>query len=160
MSKPVLRLLLSVAVMGTSGSHGQDTQIAAPPVNNGKGGSLSSALSLGDMLQSATELRQAAECLERFGDSMVKVSAVAERSVVSGSENLAAIGGEFDPFGFKTAFQTIQQQNEIIQAQHQMIIELQQQEIQRLRQQLKQRQTKQKSGQAKSKQNRKPTTDN
>src|SRR6056297_3665320 len=142
MSKQVLRLLLSVAVMGTSGSHGQETQIAAPPVTDGKGSSLSSALSLGDMLQSATELRQAAESLERFGDSMVKVSAVAERSVVSGSENLAAIGGEFDPFGFKTAFQTIQQQNEIIQAQHQMIIELQQQEIRRLRQQLKQRQTK------------------
>lgn len=102
---------------------------AAPPV------SLLGRLPLngvGEMLQTATELRKAGESMERFGESLERVSAVVEKTASSTSSNLAAIGGEFDPFGFKTAFETIQQQNEIIQAQHQMIIALQQQEIQRL----------------------------
>ena len=84
------------------------------------------------MLQMAVELRKASESLERFGSSLTDVSAVAATAANSTSQNLAAIGGEFDPFGFKTAFETIQQQNAVIQAQSQLIIELQQQEIRRL----------------------------
>ncbi|MEZ6129713.1 MAG: hypothetical protein R3C59_13605 [Planctomycetaceae bacterium] len=138
MSKLLLLVLLSVNVMLTGKCFGQEPNAVRGRVVEDKGKSLSAALTLGDMMQSATELRLAADSLARFGESMVKVSAVAERSVVSASQNLAAMGGEFDPFGFKTAFQTIQQQNEIIQAQYQMIVTLQQQEIDRLREQLKQ----------------------
>lgn len=90
---------------------------------------------VGDMLQMAVELRKAGESLERFGESLNNVSTIAAEAAGSTSQNLAAIGGEFDPFGYKTAFQTIQQQNVVIQAQSQMIIQMQRKEIRRLEQQ-------------------------
>jgi hypothetical protein len=83
----------------------------------------------------AVELRKAGESLERFGESVHKVSTTAAEAAGSTSQNLAALGGEFDPFGFKTAFQTIQQQNLIIQAQSQTIIAMQRKEIRRLERQ-------------------------
>lgn len=150
MWKAFLLLSVFVFVMPSGRCGGQETESSRGPAPKTQGVP-SAPLNLSDVLQSAAELRQAAESLERFGESMVKVSTVAERSAVTTSQNLAAIGGEFDPFGFKTAFLTIQQQNTIIQAQHEMIIKLQQQEIQRLRQQVKQQQAKQKSGQTSSK---------
>ena len=91
-------------------------------------------VNVSDMLQIAVELRKTSESLERFGKSMQSVSSVAAKAASSTSQNLAAIGGEFDPFGFKTAFETIQQQNDTIQAQHQIIVEMQQKEIRRLEQ--------------------------
>lgn len=89
-----------------------------------------------DILQTATELRQAAESLAVFGDSLQQVSSDAAKAADSTSQNLAAIGGQFDPFGFKTAFLTIQQQNAIIQDQSRMIIKLQQAEIRRLKKEI------------------------
>jgi len=91
-----------------------------------------------DMLQTAIEIRKASESLERFGESLEEISTVAGEAADSTTRNLAAVGGEFDPFGFQAAFETIQQQNAIIQAQHRLIIDLQQQEIRRLKAELAQ----------------------
>ena len=57
--------------------------------------------------------------------------------VLGVTENLSRLSSEFDPFGYKTAFLTIQEQNEVIQRQQQLIQELQQREIDRLQQELK-----------------------
>lgn len=94
-------------------------------------------LNANDILRIATELRKASESMKSFGESLNDVSTVAAEAAGATSKNLAAIGGEFDPFGFKTAFKTIQQQNAIIQAQSQIIMELQQKEIRRLQQENK-----------------------
>lgn len=97
--------------------------------------SLLQSVDVSDIVQIVGELRKAGETMNSFAESFKEASVVAAEAADSTSQNLAAIGGEFDPFGFKTAFRTIQQQNAIIQAQSKIIMELQQKEIRRLKQQ-------------------------
>lgn len=63
---------------------------------------------LGAWIESARELLVAAESAERV---VARVATMVETT----SENMAKMSGQFDPFGFKTAFQTIEQQNRTIQ---------------------------------------------
>ena len=89
---------------------------------------------MADMLQIAGDLRKSSESLERFGDSISRVFSVAADAANTTSQNMADTSEGFDPFGFKTAFETIQQQNAIIQEQSKLIQDLQQKEIDRLEQ--------------------------
>ncbi len=98
---------------------------------------LVSSYGITEMAQMAGDLRAAAESMDRFGESMAAVSEDASSATQGATQNLAAIGGEFDPLGLKAAFQTIQQQNEIIQQQHETIMKLQNEQLQTLRRQLK-----------------------
>lgn len=126
-------VLLSTVTCGQdeAGSKAAPTRSAATSIAD-----LLQSVGTSDILQTATELRQAAESLAMFGDSLQQVSSDAAQAADSTSQNLAAIGGQFDPFGFKTAFLTIQQQNAIIQDQSRMIIQLQQEEIRRLKKEI------------------------
>ena len=71
---------------------------------------VSDLLRIGEMAQAAADLRKAGEAFERLGDAM---GGIAEKI----AQSLAAMSSEFDPFGYKTAFRTIAQQNEFIQQQ-------------------------------------------
>jgi hypothetical protein len=86
---------------------------------------MSNLLRIGEMAQAAADLRKAGEAFERLGDAM---GGIAEKI----AESLAAMSSEFDPFGYKTAFRTIAQQNDFIQQQSEIIRELQDREIERL----------------------------
>ena len=80
-------------------------------------------LGAGDLVQAAADLRKAAEAFERFGDTLEGVSATIAGALVEVSEHHAKMSDAFDPFGFKTAFATIQEQNQTIQALHKVEIE-------------------------------------
>jgi hypothetical protein len=80
---------------------------------------------LGEITQAAEDLKQAGQAFEQFGVSMEVVAA-----------SMAIMSSEFDPFGYKTAFRTIDRQAETIERQHEVIRELQQQEIDRLQREL------------------------
>ena len=56
--------------------------------------------------------------------------------ILGTSDHISRISSEFDPFGYKTAFRTVQAQNEVIERQQQLIQKLQQQEIDRLQSEL------------------------
>ena len=57
---------------------------------------------------------------------------IADGMVEALSSALAEMSREFDPFGYKTAFRTIGEQNRIIQQQAEVIQRLQQREIEPL----------------------------
>jgi len=82
-------------------------------------------LRIGEMADVATDLRKAAEALERFDNSP-------DGLVGRIATSLATMSSEFDPFGYKTAFRTVGQQAEIIQQQSEIIQALQEREIERL----------------------------
>lgn len=128
-------ILMLTEVTSAQEPGGADNNSEKPGTTNLAG--LLPSVDFKTMLQIASDLRKASESLSRFGESLKDATRIAAEASGSTSENLAAIGGEFDPFGFKTAFLTIQQQNAIIQAQSRMIIELQQKEIRRLKQKSK-----------------------
>ena len=86
-----------------------------------------------DMIRSAGDLRKAAESFERAATIMQDLAPVVTEGMVKGSANLAAISDSFDPFGFKTAFQTIREQGQTIQALQQAEIQRLTEECQRLR---------------------------
>jgi hypothetical protein len=90
-----------------------------------------------DVARTANDFRLGGEALDRMAASLARVSVRMAEAMVDVSENLAVASSGFDPFGFKTAFQTIQRQNEIVREQSATIQELQQQEVKRLRKELK-----------------------
>jgi hypothetical protein len=83
-------------------------------------------LSMGGWIESARDLRLAAEAGEGIAR---EVSGAVEASTF----HLSEMSRQFDPFGFKAAFTTIQQQNETIQRQQATIQRLLEAEIARLR---------------------------
>lgn len=129
----VLALANILVLIGTAfgqepaGADDGKKHVGAPSVSD-----LLQRAKIDDIVLIATELRKASDSMKSFGESLNDVSVVTAEAAGTTSKHLAAIGGEFDPFGFKKAFETIQKQNAIIQAQSQMIIELQQKEIRRL----------------------------
>jgi hypothetical protein len=125
------------AILLTNVSCGQESKVAnkvteAVDVSSVSG--LLKSVSITDVLQISGDLRKSSESLEKFGESMKQVSTAVGKAASTTSENMAAMSAEFDPFGFKTAFKTIQLQNAIIERQSQLIQELQQKEILRLQQ--------------------------
>ncbi len=92
--------------------------------------------SFGAMVQSAGDMRAAAESLERFGQVLDRIVPIASEAVKSLGESQAAMSREFDPFGFKEAQRTLQQQNEIIARQQELIQDLLREENERLRAEL------------------------
>ncbi len=136
MSTNVLVLVMANLLMLVGMASGQEPAGAADGKKDvgatGVSGLLQHA-NIDDIVLIATELRKASDSMKSFGESLNEISVVTAEAAGTTSKHLAAIGGEFDPFGFKAAFETIQKQNAIIQAQSQMIIELQQRKIRRLR---------------------------
>lgn len=98
-------------------ARGEEAPEPTPPSRAGS----AAILKFGQMAQAASDLNQAGQAFDRFGDSLEVLA-----------QSLADMSRGFDPFGYKTAFETIGQQNEIIQEQQQLIRELQQREIERL----------------------------
>lgn len=81
---------------------------------------------LADLADSAADARIAGEAFERFGGTLANVA-------VELADALARMSARFDPFGYKTAFQTLGRQSEIIQKQQALIFQLQSQQIELLR---------------------------
>lgn len=114
-----------------------DAQEAGPPAESAQAGSsLFERMSTRELLESAQQFRQASEALERATTALERVILDGGAILVEISENVALTSSEFDPFGYKNAFRTIQQQQTIIQRQSTLIQRLQQQEIERLRHEL------------------------
>jgi len=80
----------------------------------------------GGLAQTARDFRAGSEALERFGRSLESACNRLADAMEKVSEHHAEASREFDPFGFKTAFLTIQKQNEIM-------YRLQQREIRQVR---------------------------
>lgn len=131
---PSLALLLLLTPVAVGQETKEADESTRPGGINGIAGLLQSG-SMSDVLQISSDLRTASQSLERFGASASQIAEVVAEASSSTSENMARMSEEFDPFGFKTAFRTIQQQNLIIQQQNQLIQELLQREIDRLQQQ-------------------------
>jgi hypothetical protein len=89
-----------------------------------------------DLARAANDFRLGSEALDRAAASLVRVNVRLAEAMEKVSQNVAATSSGFDPFGFKTAFETIQRQNEIVREQSATIRKLQQQEIKRLRKEL------------------------
>jgi hypothetical protein len=96
---------------------------------------LADRIGVGDMLKAATELRKAAEIFERLGDTAEAITSRIAGAAVETSGNLATMSRTFDPFGFKSAFLTIREQGQAIQALQKTVQDLQQAEIKRLKKQ-------------------------
>ena len=103
----------------------------APPPET-KGGVLK-LLGAGDVGEAAADLRKAGESFERFGKALETVTPTITKGLTESSQNLANIGGAFDPMGLKTAFTVIHEQNKIILALQQAEIERLKAECERLR---------------------------
>jgi hypothetical protein len=87
---------------------------------------LQSFLRIGELSKSAADLRAASESAERLGES---AGGIAEHIAAS----LARMSSEFDPFGYKTAFRTLNQQaNSMMQLQAKIEL-LQNREMQRVK---------------------------
>jgi hypothetical protein len=121
----------------------QENSQPEPPANKPqqKAINLSELLELGtakavELVQGASDLKKAAEASQRSLDSLERIMPSLSPLVLGTTENLSRLSSEFDPFGYKTAFRTVQSQNEVIQRQQQLIQELQQREIDRLQKEL------------------------
>lgn len=90
-----------------------------------------SLFSTANLTENTENLVKASASLERFGDSLERVS-------VALVDGLARMSSGFDPLGYQGAFRTIGQQTELIQQQQAQIYELQQREIERLKKENKQ----------------------
>lgn len=90
----------------------------------------------GDLLQSMSELRKAAEASQKSLELIERVMPAGGELILGVTENISRLSSEFDPFGYKTAFRTVREQNEIIDRQQQLIQSLQQREIDRLQREL------------------------
>ncbi len=116
----LVAILLALAV-----PVGASAQQASSPAGVQKPSAANDLFKFGEAIQAASDLRKAAEAAERFGTLLDGVAATI-------AESMAAMSREFDPFGYKSAFRTIEQQNEIIQEQHETIRELLEKENARL----------------------------
>lgn len=126
-----------------SGAWAQEKQNQPAPETKPKqgAGDLSTWLELGsskasELVQGVSDLRKAAEASQKSLDSLERIMPILSPLVLGTTENLSRLSSEFDPFGYKTAFRTVQSQNEVIQRQQQLIQELQQREIDRLQREL------------------------
>ena len=90
----------------------------------------------GSMIQAASDLRKASEALVQFGAILERIAPMVADATVATSHEMAAMSEGFDPFGFKTSYQVIHEQNRMIQEQNAIIRELQQREIERLEREL------------------------
>ena len=138
--RPATRWLLLITILftaNTARSQEPEKSLVKRPETALSLSNLVRSYVITEMAQMAGDLRAAAESMDRFGKSMAAVSEDASSATQGATRNLAAIGGEFDPLGLKAAFQTIKQQNEIIQQQHETIMKLQNKQLQALRRQLK-----------------------
>lgn len=86
----------------------------------------------GSMIQAASDLRRASESLVQFGAMLEKLVPIMAEASVATSHEMAAMSEGFDPFGFKTSYQVIHEQNKMLQEQNELIRQLQQREIERL----------------------------
>lgn len=96
-----------------------------------------------DFLQTAVDLRAAAESLAQFGESLERVAEPIAKALVEISANHAAMSREFDPLGVKAGHRTVQAQLQIILEQQRAIQRLQAAEIRRLRKELNTRERRQ-----------------
>ena len=92
--------------------------------------------SINDLLKITGNLRDAAASAERSVEGLKEIAAEASTSVEKISHSMSQISSEFDPFGFKEGYRTVQLQTRILQRQSQVINELQQAEIERLKRQI------------------------
>jgi hypothetical protein len=83
-----------------------------------------------------SDLRKAAEASQKSLELLERVMPAGGELLLGVTENISRLSSEFDPFGYKTAFRTVQEQNEIIVRQQQLIQDLQQREIDRLQREL------------------------
>lgn len=118
-------LAVLCAVLLVVGNSLADETPPSQPAPKSNAGTTGNPLSLASMAQVAGDLRKASEVIERLGLSL--------DVIVSLGNSLATMSSEFDPFGYKTAFRTIGQQNQTIQSLQQTIQDLQSREIERLR---------------------------
>jgi hypothetical protein len=86
----------------------------------------------GELAQSASDLRKSAEAIQQTVALLERIMPTLGPVILGTTENMSRLSSEFDPFGYKTAFRTVQVQNEIIERQQQLIQKLQQDEINRL----------------------------
>jgi hypothetical protein len=129
-----------IVAVGISMLHGPTASCQSPPNQDSRKEAIVNpfgSLLGGDVMRAANDFRMGSEALDRFGRALASINSRVAEAMVEISENLADASTGFDPFGFKTAFQTIQRQNEILHEQSATIQELQQQEIRRLRKELK-----------------------
>ena len=112
------RLLLSVAGIALLANPAVAQVPPKDAPSSDPKGKLVNVFGGGDMAQAAADLRKAGEAFARFGDSLEAISSTIAEAIVQSSEHHAIMSRAFDPFGFKTAFRTIGQQNETIQALH------------------------------------------
>lgn len=77
-------------------------------------GKLLGGMNLQELGQAASDLRMAAEAFERFGNSLNGTADRVATALENTSRHHAEMSRDFDPFGYKAAFQTIQRQNEVI----------------------------------------------
>lgn len=90
-----------------------------------------------DLLQAASDLRQAAEALARFGETVQSVSGGLATSLERTAQHLAQITSGFDPLGLQAAFRVIERQHEALQEQHRRLEQLQRQQTRRLRREVR-----------------------
>ena len=91
---------------------------------------------LGGATRAASDLRSSGEAFDRLGRSLKELMPTIADALIEVSGHLAEMSSAFDPFGYKTAFQTIAKQNEIIKTQSETIQELLRADIERLHREL------------------------
>lgn len=91
---------------------------------------------IANMLRATHDLRLASEALAQFGKSLEQITPKVAEATVATSREMSAMSAAFDPFGFKTSYQVISEQNKIIREQNEIIRQLQQAEIVRLKMEL------------------------
>lgn len=80
--------------------------------------SLMSLLGGNDVVEAAKDLRVAAETFERVIPSLERITSNLAEAFVVTSTSGAKMSEGFDPFGYKAAFQTIQQQQATVRSLH------------------------------------------
>src|SRR5690606_16246478 len=119
-------LLLAILCVALLNSRAQAQQ---PPAQDRPTGPPPLALpDVGKMMKATNDLRIASEALVQFGKSLEKITPVVAQASVATSHEMAMMSDGFDPFGFKTSYRAIHEQNKIIQEQNEIIRQLQQAE--------------------------------
>ena len=140
---PANLVCCALCLVATTLLRAQDRPQAAPTGEKvqPKAPDLSELLKLGssgagDLLQGMSDLRKAAEASQKSLELLERIMPAGGELLLGVTENISRLSSEFDPFGYKTAFRTLQDQNEIIVRQQQLIQDLQQREIDRLQREL------------------------
>lgn len=67
-----------------------------------------------NMIQAASDLRKASEALVQITSLLEKMIPIVAQAAVDASHELATMSNNFDPFGYKTSYRVIHEQNKII----------------------------------------------